>query len=72
MANQRPELTQLKRFTRLSFGFSKKLRNLAAAAALHITHYNFCRVHGTLRITPAIAAGLTDHVWESDELLAAI
>jgi len=64
--------TFMKRFTRLSLGFSKKLENLAAAVALHVAHYNFCRIHGTLRMTPAMAAGVTDHVWELDELLAAI
>jgi IS1 family transposase len=64
--------TFLRRFTRLSLGFSKKLENLAAAVALHVAHYNFCRVHSTTRITPAMAAGVTDHVWELDELLAAI
>jgi hypothetical protein len=60
------------RFTRLTLCFSKKLENLAAAVALHVAYYNFCRVHGTTRITPAMAAGITDHVWELDELLAAI
>src|SRR5580658_6523527 len=64
--------TFMRRFTRLSLGFSKKLENLAAAVALHVAHYNFCRVHSSLRITPAMAAGVTDHVWELDELLAAI
>jgi IS1 family transposase len=64
--------TFMRRFTRLSLGFSKKLENLAAAVALHVVHYNFCRIHGSLRITPAMAAGVTDHVWELDELLAAI
>ncbi|MGD0388974.1 MAG: hypothetical protein ABSC42_08470 [Tepidisphaeraceae bacterium] len=64
--------TFLRRFTRLSLGFSKKLENLAAAVALHVAHYNFCRVHSTTRITPAMAAGVTDHVWELEELLAAI
>jgi IS1 family transposase len=64
--------TFMRRFTRLSLGFSKKLENLAAATALHVAFYNFCRVHGTLRTTPAMAAGVTDHVWELDELLAAI
>jgi IS1 family transposase len=62
----------IKRFTRLTLCFSKKLENLAAAVALHVAYYNFCRVHGTTRITPAMAAGITDHVWELDELLAAI
>ena len=64
--------TFIKRFTRLSLGFSKKLENLAAAVALHVAHYNFCRVHSTTRVTPAMAAGVTDHVWELEELLAAI
>jgi hypothetical protein len=40
--------------------------------ALHLAYYNFCRIHGTLRVTPAMAAGITDHIWELDELLAAI
>jgi hypothetical protein len=64
--------TFMRRFTRLSLGFSKKLENLAAAVALHVAHYNFCRVHSTLRVTPAMAAGVADHIWELDELLAAI
>ena len=64
--------TFMKRFTRLSLGFSKKLENLAAAVAIHVAHYNFCRIHSTIRMTPAMAAGVTDHVWELDELLAAI
>jgi hypothetical protein len=62
----------MKRFTRLPLGFSKKLENLATSVALHVAHYNFCRVHGTTQIAPATAAGVTDHVWELDELLAAI
>ena len=53
----------------LSLGFSKKLDNLAAAVALHVAYHNFCRVHRTLRTTPAMAAEVTDHVWELDELL---
>jgi hypothetical protein len=65
--------TFMRRFTQLSLGFSKKLENLAAAVALHVAHYNFCRVHGGLeKITPAMAAGVTDHVWELSELLAAL
>lgn len=62
----------MKWFTRLALGFSKKLQNLAAPVALHVAHYKFCRVHVTLRTTPAMAAGLEDHVWELDELMAAI
>lgn len=54
---------QLRRFTRLTNGFSKKLENLKAACALHFAWYNFCQVHSTLRVTPAMAAGITDEVW---------
>ncbi len=61
----------LRRFTRLTNGFSKKLRNLKVAVSLYMTWYNFCRVHQTLRVTPAMQAGLTDHVWELGELLEA-
>lgn len=64
--------TQMKRFTRLTNGFSKKLENLKASVALHFAHYNFVRVHQTLRITPAMAAGLTGHVWSLEEMLEAI
>lgn len=64
--------TQMRRFTRLTNGFSKKLENLKAATALHFAHYNFCRIHSTLRITPAMAANLTDHIWGLDELLSAL
>lgn len=60
----------MRRFTRLTNAFSKKLRNLRAAVALHFCYYNFCRVHGSLKVTPAMAAGLTDRVWRLDELLA--
>ncbi len=61
----------MRRFTRLTNGFSKKLRNLEAAVSLYAAHYNFVRVHETLRCTPAMAAGLTDHVWSIAELLSA-
>lgn len=60
----------MRRFTRLTNGFSKKFANLRAAVALHMMHYNFCRVHQTLRVTPAMEIGLADHVWELDELVA--
>jgi hypothetical protein len=63
---------EMRRFTRLTLGFSKKIDNHKHAVALNFVHYNFCRVHKTLRITPAMAAGLTDHVWEIEELLALI
>lgn len=61
----------LRRFTRLTNGFSKKLDNLKAAVSLYMAWYNFCRVHSTLKVTPAMEAGLTDHVWSLPELLAA-
>ncbi len=59
----------MRRFTRLTNGFSKKVENLGYAVALHFMHYNFCRIHQTLRMTPAMAAGVSDHVWELDELV---
>jgi len=59
----------MRRFTRLTNAFSKKLRNHRLACAVHFTHYNFCRVHQSLRVTPAMAAGLSDHVWELSELI---
>ncbi len=59
-----------RRFTRLTNGFSKKAENHAHAVALHYMQYNYCRVHQTLRVTPAMEAGLTDHVWSTDELIA--
>ena len=60
---------QLRRFTRLTNAFSKKLENLMAALALWFWYYNFCRIHGSLRITPAMAAGVTDRVWELRDLI---
>jgi hypothetical protein len=59
----------MRRFTRLTNGFSKKLGNHGHAVALYFMHYNFCRIHKTLRVTPAMEAGLTDHVWMSEELI---
>lgn len=59
----------MRRFTRLTNGFSKKLENHVAAIAIHYMHYNFCRVHQSLRVTPAIEAGLCDHVWTTKELI---
>jgi IS1 family transposase len=58
----------MRRFTRLTNGFSKKLENHGHAVALYFMHYNFCRVHKTLRVTPAMEAGITDHVWSLEEL----
>ncbi len=51
-------------------GYSKKLRNLKAAVSLYMAWYNFCRVHQTLRVTPAMQAGLANHIWTVEELLA--
>jgi hypothetical protein len=51
--------------------FSKKLENHAAAVALFVAHYNLCRVHETLRVTPAIQLGVTDHIWSIGELVDA-
>jgi hypothetical protein len=58
----------MRRFTRLTNGFSKKLDNHCYMVDLYFMHYNFCRVHKTLRVTPAMQAGLTDHVWTIEEL----
>ena len=63
--------TFMRRFTRLSLGFSKKLENLAAAVALHVAHYNLCRRHSSLRMTPAIAANVTERLWSLVDLLEA-
>jgi transposase-like protein/IS1 family transposase len=60
----------MRRFTRLTNGFSKKLLNLKSAVSLHFAYYNFCRVHSSLRVTPAMEAGIADHVWTIAELLA--
>jgi IS1 family transposase len=60
----------MRRFTRLTNAFSKKVENLAHAVALHYMHYNFCRVHQTLKTTPAVAAGVADHVWTVREIAA--
>jgi len=62
---------QIRRLTRLTNGFSKKLENHQAAIALHFAYYNFCRIHGSLRVTPAMESNVTDHVWSLSELLAA-
>jgi IS1 family transposase len=63
---------KMRRFTRLTNAFSKKVENHIAAIALHYMHYNFCRVHQTLRVTPAMEAGVTDHVWSVEELVGLI
>lgn len=58
----------MRRFTRLTNGFSKKLDNHKAMIALHYMHYNFARIHKTLRVTPAMEAGVADHVWSLEEI----
>ena len=62
---------QQRRFTRLTNGFSKKLENHEAAVSLFVTHYNLCRVHEALRMTPAMALGVADHIWTVGELVEA-
>jgi IS1 family transposase len=59
----------IRRFTRLTNAFSKKVENHAAAVSLWFMYYNFCRIHQTLRVTPAMEAGLSDHVWSLEELV---
>ena len=63
---ERQNLT-MRRFTRLTNGFSKKIENTARAMALHFMHYNFARIHKTLRVTHAMAADVSDHVWSLEE-----
>ena len=60
----------MRRFTRLSNGFSKKIENLEHAVSLHFMYYNFGRIHKTLRVTPAMEAGLSDHGWSLEEIAA--
>lgn len=62
----------IRRFTRLTNAFSKKVENHAYQVALHFMHYNFCRIHKTLRVTPAMEAGITDHVWTIEEMLGKV
>ena len=58
----------MRRFTRLTNAFSKKIDNLRYSVAIHFMHYNFCRIHQTLRVTPAMEAGVSDHVWTIEEI----
>ena len=58
----------MRRFTRLTNAFSKKVENLKHSVALHFMHYNFAKVHQTLRVTPAMEAGIADHVWTLEEI----
>jgi IS1 family transposase len=59
----------MRRFTRLTNAFSKKIENLSNAVALHFMYYNFCRIHQTLRVTPAMASGVTNKLWEIEDIL---
>lgn len=59
----------MRRFTRLTNGFSKKVENLHWAVALHFMHYNFCRIHKTLKVTPAMEAGISDHLWSLEDIV---
>ena len=59
----------MRRFTRLTNAFSKRLEYLSASVALHFMHYNFCRIHKTLRVTPAMEAGVTDRLWEIGDIV---
>ena len=59
----------MRRFTRLTNGFSKKIENHTAAVAIHLMHYNYARIHKTLRVTPAMAANVSDHVWSLEEIV---
>jgi hypothetical protein len=60
---------QMRRFTRLTNAFSKKVENHAAAVSLHFMHYNFARIHKTLLVTQAMEAGVADHVWTLEEIV---
>jgi hypothetical protein len=69
--SERHNLT-IRRFTRLTNAHSKKIENHEHAIALNFMHYNFCKIHSTLRVTPAMAAGLSKSVWEIEDLVALI
>ena len=62
----------MRRFTRLTNAFSKKVENHAHAVALHMMYYNFTRIHKTLRMSPAMAAGITDRLWSLEDVVAKI
>lgn len=63
------KLLSARRFTRLTNAFSKKIENHEAAVALHYMHYNYARVHQTIKTTPAMKAGIADHVWTVEEIV---
>jgi hypothetical protein len=60
----------MRRFTRLTSAFGKKVENLEHAVALHFMYYNFARIHQKLRVSPAMEAGVADHVWSLEEIAA--
>jgi hypothetical protein len=62
----------MRRFTRLTNGFSKKVENHAYAVALHVMYYNFVRLHSKLRMSPAMAAGVSDKLWEIGDIVALV
>jgi len=62
----------MRRFTRLTNGFSKKVENLEHAVSLYFMYYNFGRIHKTLRVTPAMEAGISDHVWTLEEIASLV
>jgi len=73
--SERQNLTMrmnMRRFTRLTNGFSKKLENHKHALAIYFMHYNFCRIHQTLRVTPAMESGIANHVWSLEEVIALV
>ncbi len=69
---KRDPLASMRRFTRLTNAFSKKAENHAYAVSLHFMYYNFCRTHKTLRMTPAMAAGLVSSPWEVSDIVALV
>jgi hypothetical protein len=62
---------QMRRFTRLTNAFSKKIENLRATVGLHIAHYNLARVHSSLRVSPAMQAAVSKHIWTIEKLIEA-
>lgn len=60
----------MRRFTRLTNAFSKKIEDLEYAVALHFMNYNFCRIHQSLRVSPAMEAGVTDKLWEIEDMVS--
>ena len=65
-------MSSARRFTRLTNGFSKKIENHLHSVALFYMHYNFARIHQTLRVTPAMEAGVSDHVWSLEDIIGLV